>query len=73
MVVIEGMTQAKFKTYTSDQLQLLPQSWDEKIKQGHRVRIVDQVVDNKRGGVKPSESLLLNKANKYVQKLRGRN
>jgi len=38
------MTQARFKTYTRDQLQLLPQRWDEKIKQGHPVRIVDQVV-----------------------------
>lgn len=39
------MTQAKFKTYTRDQLQLIPQSWEEKIRQGHPVRIVDQVVD----------------------------
>ena len=39
------MTQAKFKTYTRDQLQLIPQSWEEKIKEGHPVRIVDQVVD----------------------------
>lgn len=39
------MIQAKFKTYTRSQLQLIPQSWDEKIKQGHPVRIVDQVVD----------------------------
>jgi transposase len=45
MVVIGSMTQAKFKAYTRDQLQLIPQSWDEKIKQGHPVRIVDQVVD----------------------------
>ena len=40
------MTQPKFKTYSKDQLQLIPQSWDEKIKQGHPVRIVDQVVDS---------------------------
>jgi transposase len=39
------MTQAKFKTYTRDQLQLLPVSWEEKIRQGHPVRVVDQVVD----------------------------
>jgi transposase len=39
------MTQAKFKTYTRDQLQLIPSSWDEKIKQGHPVRIVDSVID----------------------------
>jgi hypothetical protein len=35
------MTQAKFKTYTRQQLQLIPQSWDEKIPEGHPVRIVD--------------------------------
>jgi transposase len=39
------MTQAKFKTYTRQQLQLIPQSWDEKIPQGHPVRIVDSVID----------------------------
>jgi len=39
------MTQAKFKTYTRDQLQLIPVSWEEKIRQGHPVRVVDQVVD----------------------------
>jgi len=39
------MTQAKFKTYSRNQLQLIPQSWDEKIPAGHPVRIVDQVVD----------------------------
>jgi transposase len=39
------MTQAKFKTYSRDQLQLIPPSWDEKIKQGHPVRIVDSVID----------------------------
>ena len=39
------MTQPKFKTYTREQLQLIPQSWDEKIKQGHPVRIVEQVVN----------------------------
>jgi len=45
MVVIQSMTQAKFKTYTREQLLLIPQSWDGKIKQGHPVRVVDQVVD----------------------------
>jgi transposase len=39
------MTQPKFKTYTRQQLQLIPQSWDEKIPQGHPVRIVDSVID----------------------------
>ena len=39
------MTQPKFKTYTRDQLLLIPQSWEEKIRDGHPVRIVDQVVD----------------------------
>jgi transposase len=39
------MTQAKFKTYTRNQLQLIPQSWEEKIPQGHPVRIVDSVID----------------------------
>jgi transposase len=39
------MTQAKFKTYTRNQLQLIPQSWEEKIPQGHPVRIVDAVID----------------------------
>jgi transposase len=39
------MTQPKFKTYTRQQLQLIPQSWDEKITQGHPVRIVDSVID----------------------------
>ena len=39
------MTQAKFKTYTRDQLQLIPQSWEEKIPNGHPVRIVDTVID----------------------------
>src|SRR3954468_7267964 len=43
---LRSMTRAKFKTYTRDQLQLLAQSWDEKIKQGHPVRIVDQVVEH---------------------------
>ena len=45
IVVIGSMTQAKFKTYSREELELIPQSWDEKIKQGHPVRIVDQVVD----------------------------
>jgi len=39
------MTQPKFKTYSRQQLQLIPQSWDEKIPQGHPVRIVDSVID----------------------------
>lgn len=39
------MTQPKFKTYTRQQLQLIPQSWDEKIRQGHPVRIVDSIID----------------------------
>lgn len=39
------MVQAKFKTYTRDQLQLIPQSWDEKIPAGHPVRVVDGVID----------------------------
>ncbi len=39
------MTSAKFKTYSRDQLQLLPQSWEEKIQASHPVRIVDQVVE----------------------------
>ena len=44
-VVLVGMTSAKFKTYSRDQLQLIPQSWEEKINHGHPVRIVDQVVE----------------------------
>lgn len=40
------MTQPKFKTYTRDQLQLIPQCWEEQIKQGHPVRIVDSVIDS---------------------------
>lgn len=39
------MTQAKFKTYTRNQLQLIPQSWEEKIPQGHPVRIVDSIIN----------------------------
>jgi transposase len=39
------MIKAKFKTYTRNQLQLIPQSWEEKISQGHPVRIVDNVID----------------------------
>jgi transposase len=44
-VVILSMTQPKFKTYTRQQLQLIPQSWDEKIPEGHPVRVVDGVID----------------------------
>jgi transposase len=39
------MTQPKFKTYTRQQLQLIPARWDEKIPEAHPVRIVDSVVD----------------------------
>lgn len=39
------MTQPKFKTYTRLQLQIIPQSWEEKIPEGHPVRIVDSVID----------------------------
>jgi transposase len=39
------MTQAKFKTYSRSQLQLIPQSWEEKIPPAHPVRIVDRVID----------------------------
>ncbi len=39
------MTQPKFKTYTRQQLQLIAQTWEEKIPQGHPVRIVNDVVD----------------------------
>lgn len=39
------MIQAKFKTYTRNQLQLIPQSWEEKIPQNHPIRIVDNIID----------------------------
>lgn len=43
--VLQFMIQPKFKIYTRDQLQLIPQSWDKKISAGHPVRTVDSVID----------------------------
>ncbi|HEX8678267.1 MAG TPA: IS1182 family transposase [Segetibacter sp.] len=39
------MTEAKFKTYTRDQLQLIPEVLDDRIEDGHPVRVVDKVID----------------------------
>lgn len=40
------MSKAVFKTYTPNQLQLLPPSWEEKIAANHPVRVVSSVIDN---------------------------
>ncbi len=39
------MLRAVFKTYASQQLQLLPSSWEKKIDKPHPVRIVDGVIE----------------------------
>jgi transposase len=40
------MSKAVFKTYTPNQLQLLPPSWEEKIAANHPVRVVSSVIDS---------------------------
>jgi transposase len=39
------MTQAKFKTYSRQQIPLLPATYEDKIPANHPVRIVDVVVE----------------------------
>lgn len=40
------MMKAVFKTYTPNQMQLLPPSWEEKIPVQHPVRIINSVIDS---------------------------
>jgi transposase len=40
------MSKVVFKTYSPNQLQLLPPSWDDKIPLNHPVRVVSSVIDS---------------------------